>query len=116
MLSVIEREETRPGGAVIVLRAEGRLDSEGVDPFKAAVQNILLRDQFRIVVDMAEVRYLNSAALRVLAEGVTRCRANGGDLRIAEPAAKVRQIFEISGFDRFLSIFDGVEAALASFE
>lgn len=115
MLSVSEREQTSPGGAIVVLSAEGRLDSEGVDPFKAAVQNILLRDQFRVVVDMAEVRYLNSAALRVLAEGVTRCRANGGDLRIAAPAPKVRQIFEISGFDRFLSIFEDVDAAVQSF-
>ena len=51
-----------------------------------------------MVLDMAEVHYMNSAGLRTLADILTRNRANGGDLLLVAPNPKVERVFKIIGF------------------
>jgi anti-sigma B factor antagonist len=111
MLEMSEREDN----GVTIFTANGRVDSEGVSIFETALQHALLAGKYRLVIDMSRVRYLNSAALRAMADTVSRCRASQGDLRLAAPAPKVQQIFEIAGFNRYFAIFDTVEQAAASF-
>lgn len=92
---------------------EGRVDSEGAGVLDAALQEALAAGQYRIVLDMAGVSYINSAGLRTLADVLTRSRASSGDLRLVALSPRVQRIFAIIGFDRFFDSYDSVEAALA---
>ncbi len=103
----------REHGGALVFVLEGRVDSEGAGELDSVLQDALAAGQYRLVLDMAGVSYINSAGLRTLADVLTRSRANSGDLRLVALSPRVQRIFAIIGFDRFFDSYDSVEAALA---
>jgi anti-anti-sigma factor len=72
-------------------------------------------EHFRLVLDMRDLTYLNSAGLRILADFLTISRANGGDLHLAGLSDKIRRVFEIIGFDNFFDIFEDIPSAIEGF-
>jgi anti-sigma B factor antagonist len=68
-----------------------------------------------MILDMSQVRYINSAGLRTLADILTQNKANNGDLKLINLNPKVQRVFQIIGFDKFFTIYPTVEDALASF-
>jgi len=106
-------EQTSNGVVVIVL--DGRIDTEGAVALEEALRARLEADQYRIVLDMTGVQYVNSAALRSLAEAILTCRAQGGDLKLVALQPKVRRVLQIVGFDRYSAIYETQQAALADF-
>lgn len=98
---------------VTIFVLEGRIDSEGVGQLEAAMDSI--SGQSKVVMDMEQVRYINSAGLRILADVLTRSREAGGDLHLAGVNKKVQRVFKIIGFDRFFRFYDDVETAVSAF-
>ncbi len=110
-MNITEREES--GVTVFVL--DGRVDSEGAVDLDLALRTAVEEGKHKMILDMAQVRYINSAGLRTLADILTENRAAGGDLRLVDLNPKVRRIFQIIGFDRFFDIDNTVEDALTAF-
>ncbi len=110
-MNITERHEN--GIAVFVL--EGRIDSEGAIQLDDTLQSNLSEGQYRMVLDMADVQYINSAALRTLADVITQTRDKDGDLKLVALPPKVKRVLQIVGFDRFSSIYDTVPDALSDF-
>jgi anti-anti-sigma factor len=100
---------------ITILVLDGRIDSEGAIQLDDALRAAIEAGEFRIVLDMSEVQYMNSAALRTLADIITKTREKSGDLKLAALQPKVRRVLQIVGFDRFSSIHDTLQAALADF-
>jgi anti-sigma B factor antagonist len=110
-MDITERVEN--GITVFVL--EGRIDTQGAVDLDLALQAAVSEGQHKMVLDMAEVRYICSAGLRTLADVFTKNREKGGDLKLAALNPKVLRVFRIIGFDKFFSIYDTLEAASADF-
>lgn len=110
-MNITQRDEN--GIAVFVL--EGRIDSEGAVVLDKALHSAVNAKQHKIVLDMTQVAYINSAALRTLADVVTLNRAEGGDLKLAAVQPKVKRVFQIIGFDRFSTIYDTLKDAMNDF-
>ena len=110
-MNITERVEN--GITVFVL--EGRIDTEGAVDLDLALQAAVSEGQHKMALDMAEVRYIGSAGLRTLADVFTKNRAAGGDLKLVALNPKVTRVFRIIGFDRFFSIHETLEAAIADF-
>src|SRR5438046_2874045 len=53
-----------------------------------------------VVVDLADVRFLDSTALSTLVYAMKRARALGGDVRLCGLQQPVRMIFEMTRLDR----------------
>lgn len=106
---------SRKEGEITVYVLEGRVDSAGAGQMDEALQRAVAEGHVRIVLDMAGVSYINSAGLRTLADILTQCRANKGDLYLVALSTKVDRVFKIIGFDKFFETFDTVQAAAASF-
>ena len=100
---------------VVVMVLDGRIDSEGAIDLDLALQTAVDEGKSHMVLDMANVRYLNSAGLRTLADILTQNRENGGDLKLVALNPKVARVFQIIGFDKFFSIYDNVDTAKADF-
>jgi anti-sigma B factor antagonist len=92
---------------------EGRIDSEGAVNLDQAIQEAAAQGRRNMVVDMAEVRYLNSAGLHTLARALAANRERGGDLRIVALNPIIRQVFQIVGFDRYFPVYDRFDIPLA---
>jgi anti-anti-sigma factor len=111
MLEITERLEN----GMMILALDGRIDSEGAVQFDVASRNALQKGLYKIVLDMAAVRYLNSSGLRSLADVLTQSQAGGGGLRVVTPSERVQRIFEVAGFDKFFKPYESIEEAAASF-
>lgn len=81
----------------------GRLDSLAVAEAQKALQELVEDGLRSLVVDLAELRYVSSAGLRVFLLTQKTLRKVGGRVVIFQAPEAVRQIFKLSGF---LNLFD----------
>lgn len=100
---------------VTVFDLDGRIDTQGAVDIDLALQAAVSAGKYNMVLDMAKVDYISSAGLRTLADVLTKNREHGGDLKLVGLNRKVLRVLRIIGFDRFFSLYDTVEAALADF-
>ncbi|NLX09271.1 MAG: STAS domain-containing protein [Chloroflexi bacterium] len=110
-MNISQREQN----GVVIYTLDGRVDSEGAVDLDLALQTTTTEGKYRIVLDMSQVRYINSAGLRTLADILTQCKENGGDLRLVDLNPKVQRVFQIIGFDKFFMVYPTVDAALSGF-
>jgi len=110
-MNITEREQD----SVTIFALEGRVDSEGALDLDLALQTAVSEGKHKLVLEMDQVRYINSAGLRTLADILTQVRASQGDLKLVNLSQRVARVFQIIGFDRFFSIYATVDEALASF-
>jgi len=94
--------ETTIGG-VKVAALKGRLDTATAPAAEAKLMG-MLEGASKVVADLGEVHYVSSAGLRVLLKAAKQAKAGGGAFAIASPQAPVREVLEISGFDKILAI------------
>jgi anti-anti-sigma factor len=99
-------------GSVKVAALKGRLDTATAPAVEAKLL-ALLEGGGKLVADMAEVHYVSSAGLRVLLKAAKQAKAGGGAFAVSSPQAPVREVLEISGFDKILAIHANREAAVA---
>jgi anti-sigma B factor antagonist len=94
-----------------VLAASGEIDIAAVPAFRDQLRRIVEDGSTSIVIDLTGVRFIDSAGLRVLVDGLTRARRRDAEMRVACPSASLRRTFEISGLDKVMSVHTSVEEA-----
>lgn len=102
----------RNNGAVVV-RLVGELDLYNAPEVRTALLEVCSEQPERLVVDLAEVDFVDSTALGVLIEARSKL-ANRGSFLLAAPGLETHRALTISGLDRHLSVHESVEAALAA--
>jgi anti-sigma B factor antagonist len=83
-------------GGVLTLRPAGELDI-GTAP---KLERALLEDRApgdRIVLDLADLEFIDSTGLRVIVHAVAAAERGGWELRLRQGPPAVRRVFEISG-------------------
>lgn len=106
------REVVEQNSAVIV-RLGGELDLYNAEVVRAALAEAAGREPERLVVDLAEVSFLDSTALGVLIEARGKV-ANRRAFMLAAPGLEARRALEVSGLDRHFEVHTTVESALAA--
>ena len=99
-------------GATVVSLA-GELDLYNAEDVRAALLEACSDEPTVLVVDLAEVTFIDSTALGVLIEARSRLVDRDG-FRLAAPGLETRRALEISGLDRHFSVHDTVADALAT--
>jgi anti-sigma B factor antagonist len=94
---------------------EGRVDLPAARALEDALNELCDAGRSRIVVDLSNVPYMASASLKALLSGLRRARLLGGDVRLAGLTERVREVFEMSGFDQVFAIYPDAAAALSSY-
>jgi anti-anti-sigma factor len=100
---------------IVVFTIDGRVDSEGAVDLDLGLQAAATDGKSKMILDLSNVKYINSAGLRTLADILTRNREEGGDLKLASLHPKVLRVLQIIGFDKFFSIYDSVASAQSAF-
>ena len=67
-----------------------------------------------VVVDLSEVKFIDSTALGVLVAGCQLIQLNGGQFRLVVDDPFLLKIFHITGFDGLLSILPSLDDALSA--
>lgn len=110
-MKITEREES----GITVYALDGRIDSEGAIYLDDTLQAGVQQGKHKMVLDMTLVQYINSAALRTLADVITKNQAQAGDLKLAALAPKVQRVLQLVGFDKFANIYSQLDEALGDF-
>src|SRR2546423_14352786 len=97
--------EQRQEGNTWVMHPEGRLDMAHAGAFREELQKLLQAGPSRLVVDLADVSFIDSTGLAAIIRGLGLAREAGGDLRIARPAAQASAVLELSTLSQVLPIY-----------
>jgi anti-sigma B factor antagonist len=100
------------GGASVV-RLGGELDLYNASKVREALNEACAESPERVVVDLAEVEFIDSTALGVLIEARTKLD-NRRAFLLASPGLETRRALQISGLDRHFTVCESVPEALAA--
>ncbi len=109
---VIPAKEWRDG--IWIVMPDGRLDSTASRTLETALQAQLDVTHTRLVIDMSRVQYISSSGLRVFVSIWRRAQKQGGNIALTGLSPRVREVFQISGFDTLFTIASSMEEAAAS--
>ncbi len=101
-------------GNAYVGRYSGRIDELHWEAFATSLKQAVAEADSctRFVLDLSGVEYLSSRGLRALTLGKRAADAAGLPLVLAEPNDLVREILQISRYDKIFTVRDTVAAAL----
>lgn len=97
-----------------ILELEGEIDLHEAPQIKEKFQPMLAAKEPRIVVDLANVSYIDSSGLALFIEVMQRASEYGGKFLLCGLRPSVRAIFEIARLDQVFRIFGDREEALAA--
>ncbi|GAB4518552.1 MAG: STAS domain-containing protein [Anaerolineae bacterium] len=103
-------------GGITVFTLDGRADTQGAVDLDMMLQAAVAEGKHKMVLDLAELKYISSSGLRTLADVLTRNKEAGGDLKLAAVNRKILRVLQIVGFDKFFSIYESVDQATADFK
>ena len=105
---------TSEEGGRIVFHLMGRLmDQQQADRLMGALDDGLSKGHQSVILDLAELQYMNSTGLNILINVLTRTRNVGGDTVIAGLSNSVRQLFLVTKLDSVFIITGSVDEAVA---
>ena len=99
------------GGCVV--RLGGELDLYNAHALRETLIQCCDEAPERLVVDLSEVKFIDSTALGVLIEARTRMPNRRGFL-LAAPGLETRRALEISGLDRHFAVHPSLDEALSA--
>jgi len=102
-------------GDFAVIHLEGAVDAHTAPQFEEAVQKVIDEGQNKIVVDCEKLSYISSAGLGVFMGFVEELREAGGDIKICGLTEKVKQPFEILGFETLFHFCPDVASSKEKF-
>ena len=86
-----------PGCALVT--ATGEVDVATAPALREAIWEAFVQSP-RIVVDLRDVRFLDSNGLRVLTTGLRHAQKGGGGLTLVQPTGMVWRVLQATGLDR----------------
>jgi anti-sigma B factor antagonist len=96
-----------------MVAVEGEVDLASAPALRGALLHAAAPEGCSLVVDLAQVTYMDSTGLGVLV-GVQRRLAPEGALVIAAASAAVRELFALTGLDRSFKLYETAEDAVAA--
>jgi anti-sigma B factor antagonist len=103
----------RWNGKVAIVDASGEIDLHQSTVLQKKLLAVLDKKPDRMIINLANVSYMDSSGVASLVKLLSRTRKNGISLGLAAPTKKVKAIFEITRLDSVFNIFDTEEEALA---
>ena len=111
-LNIVEKEM----GGVLVLQLMGRVTlGEESNQLRTKLKEVLADGKTRLVLDLAEVSYIDSAGLGTLVAGFTSAQNQGANLKLANLTKRFREQLHITKLVTVFDVYDNVDEAVKSF-
>lgn len=99
-------------GSTLIASVEGRVDGSNARKFHTTLEESISRDDDRVVLDLEKLRYLSSAGLRVILMTAKMLQGRKAKFAVCGLSASIKEVFEISGFDKIISVYDSRSEAV----
>ena len=98
----------------IIVSPVGRIDGNNAAVLQNAIQEQLAAGEQVLIFDFENLGYISSAGLRVFLWTARRLQGEGGKTLFFGISGSIADIFEVSGFNAILSIYESRSDALAA--
>lgn len=99
-----------------ILSVHGDVDVYTSPKVKEAINALIEKEVFSIVVNLEDVRYVDSTGLGVLIGALKRLKEHNGSIVLVCTNPQIKKIFQITGLVKIFSIYSNDEEALTSFK
>ena len=101
---------------VAVLDIEGRIVlGEESNAFREKVKSLLAAGKKKIILNLAQVSYIDSAGLGTLVATFHSARSQGAILKLTNLGAKFKEVLQVTKLMTVFDTYDTEAAAIASF-
>ena len=97
-----------------VLRPTGDIDAYSVAQFREALTS--LADSGRLIIDLCNVSFMDSAGLGALIGGVRRIREKQGTVAVYCDRAPLTRLLHTTGFNRIIPVEETLAGAVAALD
>ncbi len=87
------------------------IDKNQANDLIIQVNGLLEAGNHKFIIDLADLKYMNSSGLNVLIQLLTKTRNNGGDSVICNVSKKVNELLIITKLNTLFKVADDKEAA-----
>ncbi len=107
---------TRQVGDVTVIDAVGRITlGEGASTFRDTVRDLASSGHKKILLNLAEVSYIDSSGIGEMVSGFTTVANQGGVVKLLNLTKRVKDLLQITKLYTVFEVFDDEAAAVRSF-
>jgi anti-sigma B factor antagonist len=108
--------ETRQINGVTVLDASGRITlGEDATAFRTAVHDLLAKGQNKLLLNLAEISYIDSSGIGELISVSTAVANHGGKVKLLNLTKRVLELLQITKTSSLFDIHTDEATALAAF-
>ena len=98
----------------LIAKANGRIDSSNSREFHSSLEAAIAKDDPAVVLDFEDVTYISSAGMRVILLTAKSLQSKGVKFVLCSMRESIREVFNISGFDKIIPIHGSQSEALAA--
>lgn len=110
------RMTDREVSGVTVLDLEGRIVlGEESNSFRERVKSLLANNRKKIVLNMANITYIDSAGLGTLVATFHSARSQGATLKLTNLGTKFKEVLQVTKLMTVFDVYDNEAAAIQSF-
>ncbi len=102
-------------GAVVIELKGNVMGGEDTKDFNDHLHKLIDEDKKNIVVDLADVKFMNSSGLGMMIGGLTTMKKADGSLKLARVTEKIESLLIITKLITIFETFETVDAAVESF-
>ena len=110
------RATQRDAGPVTVVDFGGKITlGDGSALLRKTIRGLLDEERMRILMNLADVDYIDSAGIGELVSGFTAVRSRGGELKLLHLTKKVKDLLQLTRLYTVFEVFSDEGTALQSF-
>jgi anti-sigma B factor antagonist len=108
---------TRQVGDVTVVDVEGRITlGEGATTFRDTVRDLANAGNKKLLLNLAEVSYIDSSGIGEMVSGFTSVTNQGGQVKLLNLTKRVKDLLQITKLYTVFEVFDNEEHGVRSFK
>lgn len=105
---------TEKQGNIHIFTLKGDLiDKNQADKLIEEVNDTIINNHIRFVIDLGNLKYLNSSGLTILIQILTKARKAGGEAVIANVGKRIKELLVITKLNTVFTVADTVEQGIA---
>ncbi len=105
----IERQDD-----ILAALITGRIDGSNVMQFEESIKDAIEEGDRAVVLDMENLTYISSAGLRAILMTAKTLQNRNAKFLLCSLSKSIREVFEVSGFDKIINIQPDRAQALAA--
>jgi anti-sigma B factor antagonist len=102
--------------AVIIELKGNVMGGDDTKEFNELLHKLIDEGKKNVIVDLADVKFMNSSGLGMLISGLTTMKRENGSLKLVKVTEKIESLLIITKLITIFESYDSIEEAVKSFE